>query len=181
MKASVVSAREGGLRLAASNGRRLDSAERQLHLLDVENGIGCGQLDEADVSELKRTYLQAVLVHEGAQFVGATSSSSGLAEAYWGWGTGPRWTHLDGSDGADLCLLSELEHPKTAQRYTHVYLLSGDHIFTEAVRALVEAGVEVVVVSRPSALNYRLSCVASRVVYLPENEPLTGAETAKVA
>ena len=166
------------LRLVASHGRRIDHHGRQLHILDVENGVGMGAITQDDVAELKSLYWDCVQPRGDAQFIGATSSSSGLVAAALGWGTGPRWLHEDGPDGADQCLVEELAHPKTAERYTHVVILSGDHAFAEVVRALVASGVFVTVVSRPTSLNYRLRQNASEVIYLPETSPVPAAKVA---
>lgn len=157
------------LRLVAENGRRLASEERELHVLDVENGVGSGLLTRADVRSLMGAYQSSVRPCAGAQFVGATSSAPGLLQAALGWGPGPRWMHEDGPDGADQCLIEELAHPKTAERFTHVFVLSGDHIFVDSVAALVTRGIRVTVVSRPTALNFRLRLEASNVIYLPES------------
>lgn len=156
------------LRLVAKSGSRLDTRDRQLHVLDVENGIGSGQVSQDDVHTLHGIYWNSVRPDAGAQFVGATSSAPGLVQAALGWGPGPRWIHEDGPDGADHCLLEELAHPKTLERFTHIFLLSGDHIFTETVAHMVASGVHVTVVSRPTALNFHLRRAASSVVYLPE-------------
>lgn len=166
------------LRLVASNGSRLETHERQLHILDVENGVGSGLLNRTDVEALRSIYWGSVQPHADAQFIGATSSAPGLVQAALGWGLGPRWLHEDGPDGADRCLLEELDHPKTRDRFTHIFVLSGDHIFAEAVARLVASGVRVTVVSRPTALNFQLRRVASNVIYLPELSDYTNLKVA---
>ena len=166
------------LRLVAANGRRIDRNTRELHILDIENGVGHGEVTQADAASLRSDYRAVVRPQADAQFVAATSSSTGMVEAALGWGAGPRWMHEDGPDGADQCLLDELRHPKTAQRFTHIVLLSGDHIFTDVVGELVRQGVHVTVVSRPSSLNYGLRQSASNVIYLPEPPAVPAAKVA---
>jgi hypothetical protein len=71
-----------------------------------------------------------------------------------------------GADGADLALLDVLRHENVAERFTHVAIGSGDHIFAEEASRLATQGVWVTVVTRPGSLAPRLAMAAGEVIFL---------------
>jgi hypothetical protein len=143
---------------------------RTMVFIDLENSCGS--------SELVASYHAKVL-----DFVKNNIDDERLLINY---STGPRCHNFDSSkailqtwsaarfkmghglDGADNCLIDMILNEPSAMRSSRVFIVSGDHIFTDAVKQLRLAGVEVTVMARQSALNHLLAETASRVVYLPE-------------
>ena len=77
---------------------------------------------------------------------------------------------------ADLALLDILRHENVAQRFTHVAIGSGDHLFAEDATRLAALGVWVTVVSRQRSLSQRLAVAACEVIFLDTVD--TAAEVA---
>jgi hypothetical protein len=143
---------------------------RTMVFIDLENSCGS--------SELVASYHAKVL-----DFVKNNIDDERLLINY---STGPRCHKFDpskailqtwsaarfkmghGLDGADNCLIDMILNEPSAMRSRRVFIVSGDHIFTDAVKQLRLAGVEVTVVARQSALNHRLAEAANKVDYLPE-------------
>ena len=71
-----------------------------------------------------------------------------------------------GPDGADLALLDVLRYENVAQRFTHVVIGSGDHLFAEEAAHLAAQGVWVTVISRHRSLSLRLALAAREVIFL---------------
>jgi hypothetical protein len=82
--------------------------------------------------------------------VEVASSHLTLLNAALGW-PDARYRVRSGPDGADLALLDVLWHENVAQRFTHVAIGSGDHLFAEEAAHLAAQGVWVTVVSRGPA------------------------------
>ncbi len=143
--------------------KRVEPTQRQLFVVDIENVIG-GAATEADaVRWAKAVITDAVAVRPGDHVVVGISHAGLLT-------TGCAWTDLryvvgSGLDGADRALLEVLEE-RVAERYTHVVLVSGDGIFTDAVARLAAAGVETTVVAHPAKLSNRLRLAAHHVTHL---------------
>jgi|APCry1669190327_1035288.scaffolds.fasta_scaffold01311_5 hypothetical protein len=81
---------------------------------------------------------------------------------------GARFVMGRGIDGADRCLIDMMLNEPLAMRSQRVVVVSGDHIFTNAVHKLRAAGVDVTVMSRRSSLSLELELEADRVILLPE-------------
>jgi hypothetical protein len=86
------------------------------------------------------------------------------AGAYW---PSARYLARSGPDGADLALLDVISCERVAERFTHVLIASGDHIFAGEAAVLIARGCHVTVVSRYTALSRQLALAAGRqVIYL---------------
>ena len=97
--------------------------------------------------------------------VEVASSHLTLLNAALGW-PHARYRVRSGPDGADLALLDVLRHENVAQRFTHVAIGSGDHLFAEEAARLAAQGVWVTVVSRRRSLSPRLALAAREVIFL---------------
>lgn len=129
------------------NIRHINTANRELHLIDIENELGTGQVRAADIARFRTFYLKANNVPVDAHIVVASSSSQNLLESAFGW-PGARTVWLPGQDGADRALLKIAYEENVEQRYDKVVIASGDHIFAEAAEALQSLGVKVRVFAR---------------------------------
>ncbi|GGS83529.1 hypothetical protein GCM10010156_47670 [Planobispora rosea] len=140
------------------------SCGRSVHLLDVENLVGTPRPATAEVVTLMGHYRRRVPAGFTDQYVAAVNHGAllavGLALA------GIQLLVRSGPDGADeaLCEVIRLDH--LDDRFERVIIGSGDGIFTDLADWLRRRGVEVVVVSRPDALSYRLRRTAAQVIPL---------------
>jgi len=137
---------------------------RRLHLVDIENLAGCPLPSLSQVREVQGLYALC-LAFGATDQVEVASSHLTLVNATLGW---PHAHYRIGSgpDGADLALLDVLRHENVAERFTHVAIGSGDHLFAEEAAHLAGQGVWVTVVSRRRGLSPRLARAASEVIYL---------------
>ena len=137
---------------------------RRLHLVDIENLAGdprpsLGQIRQALV-------LYGYCLAFGAMDqVEVASSHLTLLNAALGW-PHAHYRARSGPDGADLALLDVLRYENVAERFTHVAIASGDHLFTEEAAHLAAQGVWVTVVSRRHSLSPRLALAACEVILL---------------
>ena len=129
------------------NIHNINTANRELHLIDIENELGTGQVKAADIARFRTFYLKANNVPADAHIVVASSSSQNLLESAFGWPSA-RTVWLPGHDGADRALLKITYEENVEQRYDKVVIASGDHIFAEAAEALQNLGVKVKVFAR---------------------------------
>ena len=157
---STTSGDEGPRR---AGGRRRFPA-RRLHLVDIENLAGNPRPSLSQVREAQGLYADC-LAFGAMDQVEVASSRLTLLNAALGW---PRahYRVRSGPDGADLALLDVLRHENVAQRFTHVAIGSGDHLFAEEAAHLAAQGVWVTVVSRRCSLSRRLEAAASEVIFL---------------
>lgn len=89
----------------------------------------------------------------------------------WDWGFG-RFIQGRGIDGADLALIGAIQNEPFQENIDSVILVSGDHIFADAIKQLEEFGISTTVISLRDALSNQLKKVASHIQYLPENQTL---------
>ncbi len=136
----------------SKNTNRIKTANRELHLIDIENGLGMSSPTAAEIDQFRRFYLKANNVPDNAHIVIAASSSKTLLEASVGW-PHARTTFLPGVDGADRALLAVALGENVEKRYAKVVIASGDHIFAEASTTLELLGVHVTVFSRAVLLS----------------------------
>jgi len=151
-------------RLNPKPGTRWRFPDRVLHVVDIENLAGTGDLSRSLVSQVQGWYLTRLGFGADDQVVMA-SSHHGLLNAALGW-PHARYRVRSGRDGADLELLDVLEHENVATRFSHVIIGSGDGGFSDVAESLATDGVWVTVVSRPGSLSPGLARAARDVVYL---------------
>jgi len=151
-------------RLRQKAGTRWRFPDRVLHVVDIENLAGTGDLSVDLVSQVQDWYLARLGFGADDQVVMA-SSHRGLLNAAVAW-PHARYRVRSGRDGADLELLDVLEHENVATRFRHVIIGSGDGGFCGVAESLAARGVWVTVVSRPGSLSPGLARAARDVVYL---------------
>lgn len=145
-------------------GTRRRFPARRLHLVDIENLAGDSLPSLSQVRQAQGLYTDCLTVGAMDQ-VEVASSHLTLLNAALGW----PYAHYrvrSGSDGADLALLDVLQHENVAQRFTHVAIGSGDHLFAEEAAHLAAQGVWVTVVTRRGSLSRQLELAAREVVFL---------------
>jgi len=141
--------------------RRTALTSRTVHLVDLENVIGSGNLTECAVREARAAYVGRVAVGAGDHVIVATSHHNLLAAGF-GW---PDARHLvkSGHNGADLALQEVMAGERLEQRFGACILVTGDGGFAHSVAALIARGLRVGVIApmgRMSA-SLRLAAIAS--------------------
>lgn len=150
---------------------------RRLVVVDIENVVGGAVMTAEEAAWAHRYVQHAVGLNEGEQVVIGTSHIGFLPTGL-GWPDSPGKPRLlirSGEDGADLTLLEVLTEERIEERFDEVALVSGDHIFTEAVAALGAAGVEVTVVAHLDGCSKRLRMAASHTVFFEDRIDLGDA------
>jgi hypothetical protein len=145
-------------------GARRRFPARRLHLVDIENLAGDPRPSLRQVRQAKRRYANC-LAFGAMDQVEVASSHLTLLNAALGW-PHAHYRVRSGPDGADLALLDVLWHENVAQRFTHIAIGSGDHLFAEQAAKLAAQGVWVTVVSRQRSLSPRLALAAREVIFL---------------
>ena len=145
-------------------GARRQFPARRLHLVDIENLVGDPLPSLSQVRRALGLYT-GCLAFGAMDQVEVASSHLTLLNAALGW-PHARYRVRSGPDGADLALLDVLRHENIAQRFTHVAIGSGDHLFAEEAARLAAQGVWVSVVSRRRGLSRQLELAAREVVFL---------------
>jgi hypothetical protein len=135
-----------------------------LHLVDIENLAGDSLPSLSQIREALGLYTDR-LAFGAMDQVEVASSHLTLLNAALGW-PHAHYRARSGPDGADLALLDVLWHENVAQRFTHVAIGSGDHLFADAAAHLAARGVWVTVVSRRRSLSPRLALAACEVIFL---------------
>ena len=105
---------------------------RRLHLIDIENLAGDPRPGLTQVRHAQRLYADC-LAFGAMDQVEIASSHLTLVNAALGW-PHAHYRVRSGPDGADLALLDVLRNENVANRFTHVAIGSGDHLFAEAGR-----------------------------------------------
>jgi hypothetical protein len=137
---------------------------RRLHLVDIENLAGDPRPSLSQVRQALGLYADC-LAFGAMDQVEVASSHLTLLNAALGW-PHAHYRVRSGPDGADLALLDVLQHENVAQRFTHVAIGSGDHLFAEQAARLAAQGVWVTVVSQRRSLSRQLELAAREVMFL---------------
>ena len=143
--------------------------QRRLHLVDIENLLGCARPTLNDVIACRDHYYAWAPVLSG-DLVEIACNHGAFAPVRFGW---PRakLRLRSGEHGAELELLNVVARENVAGRFREVVVGSGDGFFTDTVAHLGRHGVEVTVVANRSALSRRLRFAARHVVIF-DSEPL---------
>lgn len=145
--------------------RKSDKSARKLFLVDIENAVGSGVIDEESCrsvrNRIKRTY------HPGNSdlTVLGVSHKNNLFPAH-AW-DGARVVIEQGHDGADLALESVLSNENVEERFGEVVIVSGDGLFSEQASRLRSLGVRVTVDARARQLARVLAFSCSSVRLAP--------------
>ena len=145
-------------------GTRRRFPARRLHLVDIENLAGDSLPSLGQIREAQGLY-SGCLAFGAMDQVEIASSHLTLLNAALGW-PHAHYRVRSGPDGADLALLDVLRHENVAQRFTHVAIGSGNHLFAEEAARLAAQSVWVSVVSRRRGLSRQLELAAREVMFL---------------
>lgn len=149
---------------------------RRIFLVDMENAAGQPQLNTATVKNVQKRITRDYNIGFGEMVIIGTSHAHNLVAAS-AW-KGARQVIRQGSDGADRALLEVLQNDSLENRFTEVVLVSGDGIFSEAIRRLRGQGVKVSVDAQAKRLSHKLvpACTVIRFA-----QPLVDNNTIKYA
>jgi NYN domain len=135
---------------------------RRLHLVDIENLIGCPRPTLGEAMRCRDHYDECADVRPDDLVVVACNHGAVLAVGF-GW-RGARLLLRSGQDGADLALLDVIAHEHVEDRFAAVVVASGDGRFADAISRLGSLGIDVTVVSNGRALSRRLRLAVKHVV-----------------
>ncbi len=135
---------------------------RCLHLVDVENLLGCPRPTTEEVRACRTRYDEHTAVAADDLVVVACNHGAALPVGL-GW-AGARLLLRSGPDGADLELLRVIAQESVEDRFAAVTIASGDGCFADAAARLARLGVEVTVVSEARSLSRRLKLAAQHVL-----------------
>lgn len=139
---------------------------RRLVVVDIENVAGGAVMTQAMAAWARAVVELALDVQEGEQVVIGTSHT-GIFNAKSAWPCA-RVRARSRENGADIELLDVLTAERIEERFDEVVLVSGDHIFVEAIAALGGSGVSVTVASWAQSLSSRLRLAAANTVHLDD-------------
>ncbi len=155
-------------------------ATRRLHLIDVENLLGCPRPTLEQVRACAARYEEVTNPGDSDLIVVGCNHGAAAAVCF-GWPKA-RLVQRSGPDGADLALVDVVEHERVAERFDSIVIGSGDGIFTESAAHLGARGVRVTAVSTRRALSRRLALAAAEVLpfdlHLPPANEATALEAA---
>jgi hypothetical protein len=143
--------------------------QRRLHLIDIENLVGCPRPTTAEASACREAYNEHATVGPDDLVVVACNHGAAFAVGL-GW-SGARLLLRSGPDGADLALLDVIAHESVEDRFAAIVVASGDGCFANAVARLGGLGLDVTVVSTGRALSRRLALAAKHVVLFEATLP----------
>lgn len=140
-------------------------AQRSVHLIDIENLCGESNPTVEHVALARAAYFEKVQPGEHDLFFVTVSSKANLEAAVFGWGQAS-FSCLEGHDGADILLAKMMLEDNLENRFGKVYLASGDGGLAPFARSLMNKGVEVEVVSKPTCLSAQYRFLGAEVSYL---------------
>lgn len=138
---------------------------RAVHFIDIENLCGTSDLQVGDAQRALRSYHDAAGIAFGDHVIVGASHRNAIA-------AGMSWPGIrlleprSGPNGADLALREAIRTERIPERFTDVFLGSGDGGFAADLAFLAEQGVTTHVVARPGGLSGRLRMAAHHVTAL---------------
>lgn len=138
---------------------------RAIHLIDIENLCMESNPTEEHVAIAKAAYIQKVKPGPNDHFYVTVSSRANMAAAMFGWGNAA-FGCKEGHDGADILLAELMLEGKLGERFEKVYLASGDGGLAPFASSLMKQGIDLEVVSAPSALATQYRFIGANVSYL---------------
>lgn len=145
--------------------RKRDRAIRRLFVVDIENAVGSGRVDEESCVRVERRIESVYRPNCGDMTVIGVSHKNNLFPAH-AW-RGARVVIKQGHDGADLALESVLSSENVEERFGEVVIVSGDHLFATQAARLKSLGVKVTVDARARQLARVLAFSCSSVRLAP--------------
>jgi hypothetical protein len=127
-----------------------------VHLIDIENLCGFGIPSAADISRAREIYEDEVGIQDGdLVLVAAGTQNKAAVRSAW-----PTATHIfrPGANGADIAIAQFICESETlTNRFGRAFLGSGDGGLAPYVNHLNARGLDTIVVSRPSALSWKMN------------------------
>ena len=145
--------------------RRSDKSVRRLFVVDIENAVGSGRIDEESCVRVERRVESVYRPNSGDLTVLGVSHKNNFFPAH-AW-SGARVVLREGHDGADLALESVLSHENVEERFGEVVIVSGDGLFSRQAARLKSLGVKVTVDARARQLAKILAFSCSSVRLAP--------------
>lgn len=138
-------------------------ATRSIHLIDIENLCGSGDLSVSQVEMVRAEYFE--LVQPGLEDLFIIASSHHNIEASgFGWPVGCH-NFRSGADGADIVLAKAMLEDHIFERFDAVFLASGDGGLAPFASELIRQGSKVTVVTGPTQMSYAMRLLGCPVVY----------------
>jgi hypothetical protein len=144
-----------------------DRGGRRLFVVDIENAVGAGVIDEGSClgvrERLDRTYKPGLY---DMTVIGVSHKCNIFPAHAW---VGARIVFKEGRDGADLALESVLSGENVEGRFGEVVIFSGDGLFAGQAARLKGLGVKVTVDARARQLSRTLAFCCSAVRLVPDS------------
>lgn len=126
-----------------------------LHVIDIENLAGTGLVTEPMATDIGRKY--ADKIGAGASDVFLIAAGPQNKEALFnGWRIGrPVFQFRKGKDGADQALLSLFEQIEHPEKFSHIYLASGDGGLAPIAERSTRLGIDLTVVTGKGSTSWK--------------------------
>lgn len=138
---------------------------RAVHAIDIENLCGSGRISCEQVRAAQIAYRDRVDIGPNDLVVIACAHVNVEAVEY-GWFGSKRILMRSGPDGADLALIEVMECERIPERFSRLYLGSGDGGFAPSMASLASRDVYVVAVARMRSQSRLLRMAASESRYI---------------
>ena len=128
---------------------------RTLHLIDIENLVGCGKVTAEAVAQVRRRYMSASKAEINDTYCIAAHpiNRNALLE---GW-RGASYLYRKGKDGADQALLNIYWGLQSPERFQRIVLGSGDFIFWQLLEDAKRVGITIEVLARKGSCSKLLN------------------------
>ena len=142
-----------------------DKASRKLFVVDIENAVGIGTVDEESCRKV-RDRIEREYKPAGGDLtiIGVSHQNNVFPARSW---DGARIVLRKGRDGADLALENVLSNENVEERFSEVVIVSGDGLFASQAARLKSLGVKVTVDARARQLSRFLAFSCSTVKLAP--------------
>ena len=146
--------------------RKKDFLKRRLFVIDIENVVGAGAIDERMCERAEQRVNDVCRPGDNDLIViGVSHSMNVMPESAW---KGARIVLRHGHNGADLALEDVLSNESVENRFSEVVIFSGDGLFARQAARLKRLGVKVTVSARAHELARVLAQCCSVVRLVPE-------------
>ena len=122
---------------------------RKLFLIDIENLVGSGKLEQVQVAEIRKE-MYSVATPKPKDVVLLAANPINRRAVYEGW-PGAMYNFRHGKNGADLEVLSFFRNISKIDQFTEIILGTGDEDLVSIADEVAQAGLNLTVVSRPSS------------------------------
>ena len=139
---------------------------RAVHFIDIEKICGTANVRIYQARRVMRDYHAAVGIAHGDHVIIGASHHNAVS-AWNAWSGARLLAPRSGPDGADLALRDAIRTERIPERFTDVFLGSGDGGFADDLAYLAESGSTTHVVARPRQLSSHLRMAAHHVITLP--------------